>query len=150
VPDTISPTTVQNEAEPVVWRPDRDPKQPSWPVPPLLTQVWRGARGLCPACGQTHAFAGYLKVVPECSFCGAPLGSVRADDAPPYFTIFIAGHLLAPFIFGVETAFHPELWVQAAVWLPVSAILCLALLRPVKGATLGLMLKLGMVKTDDA
>ena len=52
-------------------------------------------------------------------------------------------------MFWVDGAFKPELWVHAAIWLPVSVILTMALLRPVKGATLGLMLKLGMVKTDD-
>ncbi len=141
---------VPDNTPPTFWQPDRTPLAPSWPIPPMTTCLWRGARGLCPACGLTHAFAGYLKVVPECAACGAPLGEYRADDAPPYFTIFLVGHLLAPFIFVVETSFHPALWVQAAVWLPTCAIACLVLLRPVKGATLGLMLRLGMVKTDDA
>ena len=151
MPDTNVPYSdaAARPVEPVVWRPDRTPDVPSWPIPALQTAMWRGARGLCPACGETHAFAGYLRVVPECSHCGAPLGLFRADDAPPYFTIFIVGHLLAPLIFLVETSYHPAMWVQAAMWLPGSAVLCLALLRPVKGATLGLMLKLGMVKTDD-
>ena len=134
---------------PIVWQPDRTPAVPSWPIPPLSTALWRGFRCRCPACGETPCFAGYLKVVPECTHCGAPLGLYRADDAPPYFTIFLAGHLLAPLIFGVETAFHPALWLQAAIWLPACTILCMVLLRPVKGATLGLMLRLGMVKTDD-
>ena len=146
MPDTI----LSAATPPVVWRPDRTQAAPAWPVPPLLTQMWRGARGLCPACGQTHAFVGYLKVAPECSNCGAPLGDVRADDAPPYFTIFIVGHLLAPLIFFVETTYHPALGLQAAVWLPLCVVLTMGLLRPVKGATLGLMLKLGLVKTDDA
>lgn len=140
---------VPDSTPPHVWQPDRTQALPAWPIPPLMTALWRGARGLCPACGKTHVFAGYLKVVPECLECGAPLGSYRADDAPPYFTIFIAGHLLAPIIFTVETTFHPALWLQAAIWLPVCALACVLLLRPVKGATLGLMLRLGMVKTDD-
>ena len=133
-----------------LWQPDREPDAPAWPIPPLLTALGRGARGLCPACGQTHAFKGYLAVVPVCENCGAPLGSYRADDAPPYFTIFLVGHLLAPIIFLVETSYHPPLWLQAAIWLPVCIALTLVLLRPVKGATLGLMLRLGMVKMDDA
>ncbi len=134
---------------PTFWQPDRTPLAPAWPIPPMSTALWRGARGLCPACGQTHIFAGYLKVVPICTHCTAPLGAYRADDAPPYFTIFLVGHLLAPIIFLVETTYHPALWIQAAIWLPVCAIACLVLLRPVKGATLGLMLRLGMVKTDE-
>ena len=122
--------------------------QPPWPIPPLFTALGRGLMGRCPACGQTHAFAGYLKVVPECLVCGAPLGRVRADDAPPYFVVFAVGHIVVPLLFWMETALHPPLWVHAAVWLPVSTILALVLLRPIKGATLGLMLKLNMVKAD--
>ena len=85
-------------------------------------------------------------MVPECVDCGAPLGAVRADDAPPYFTIFIVGHILIPVMFSIERAYEPALWLQAAVGLPVALVMCLVLLRPVKGATLGLMLKLGMMK----
>ena len=69
-----------------------------------------------------------------------------ADDAPPYFTILIVGHLMVPMIFALETMVRPELWVHAAIWLPMCVILSMALLRPVKGATLGLMLTLGMTK----
>lgn len=145
----MSDMTPPVSAARTVWQPDRTPVAPAWPIPPLATAMWRGARGLCPACGQTHAFAGYLAVVPVCSHCTAPLGEYRADDAPPYFTIFLVAHLLAPIIFTVETSFHPALWLQAAVWLPVCLVACLVLLRPVKGATLGLMVKLGMVKTDE-
>ena len=134
---------------PTRWQPDRRPVAPPWPVPALSVAMWRGARGLCPACGQTRAFAGYLRVVPECHHCGAPLGSMRADDAPPYFTIMIVGHLLVPLMFWLETSVRPALWVHAAVWLPLSLVLTLALLRPVKGATLGLMLKLGLTKAHD-
>ena len=133
----------------VTWTPDRTVADPPWPIPPLLTAMWRGVRCLCPACGQTKAFRGYLKVVPECLNCGAPLGRYRADDAPPYFTIFIVGHLLVPVMYWTETGYRPELWVLAAIFLPVALLMTTLLLRPVKGATLGLMLKLGMVKSDD-
>ena len=150
MPDTALTQAALTDVLPAaVWRPDRDPVAPAWPLPPLMTQLWRGARGLCPACGKTHAFNGYLTVVRECSNCGAPLGALRADDAPPYFTILLVGHLLAPIIFFVETTYHPDLGMQAAIWLPACVVLTLGLLRPVKGATLGLMLNLGMVKTDD-
>ena len=86
--------------------------------------------------------------MPECTHCGAPLGSYRADDAPPYFTIFIVGHLLVPILYWVETAYRPALWIHAAIFLPLALVMTLGLLRPIKGATLGLMLKLGMVRTD--
>ena len=134
---------------PIRWQPDRSPKLPSWPVPPMLTAVARGARGLCPACGQTHAFIGYLRVASQCVACGAPLGELRADDAPPYFTVFIVAHVVVGLMFAIYQAYDPPLWVQAAIWLPVTVILSIGLLRPIKGATLGLMLKLGMMKSAD-
>jgi uncharacterized protein (DUF983 family) len=79
-----------------------------------------------------------------CSACGAPVGRVRADDAPPYFTIFLVGHIVVPLMLLLERGSAPDLWVMAAIFLPLTLALCLILLRPVKGATLGLMLALGM------
>jgi len=140
---------VPDSNAPIQWQPDRSPQQPPWPVPPLLTALARGARGLCPACGQTHAFNGYLSVVPKCLACGAPLGEVRADDAPPYFTIFIVGHIVVGAMFAVDQAYSPPFWLQALIWLPATLVLCLVLLRPIKGATLGWMLKLGLLKPAD-
>jgi uncharacterized protein (DUF983 family) len=109
--------------------------------------VARGFRCRCPACGQTRLFQGYLTVTPECAHCGAPLGLARADDAPPYFTILVVGHLLVPSMFMLEQVWQPSLWVDAAIWLPTALALTLLLLRPIKGATVGLMLTLGMLKS---
>ncbi len=130
------------------WQPDRTPPPPHWQVPPLLTALGRGFVCHCPACGKTQLFQGYLRVVPECTNCGAPLGLARADDAPPYFTIFVVGHIVVPGMYMVERAYTPPLWVHAAIWLPLTVILSLLLLRPIKGATVGLMLRLGLMKSD--
>ena len=132
---------------PTRWRPDRDAAAPAWPVPPLATALGRGVRMRCPACGQTPLFIGYLTVTPVCANCGAPLGLARADDAPPYFTIAIVGHVIVGAMWAVERAYAPPLWLHAAIWIPLTLVLTLALLRPIKGATVGLMLTLGMLKT---
>ena len=55
-----------DQPPPVRWQPDRTPALPPWPAPPLFTAMGRGIMGRCPACGQTHLFKGYLKVVPQC------------------------------------------------------------------------------------
>ncbi len=141
MPDTNQPTR---------WQPDRSPQPTPWPTPSLPVALIRGARGVCPACGLTRAFTGYLRVAPYCTACGAPLGSLRADDAPPYFTVFIVAHVVVGLMLLTDQLFDPPLWLQAAIWLPFTVMLCLVLLRPVKGATLGLMLKLGFMKSDDA
>ncbi|MBU6498925.1 MAG: DUF983 domain-containing protein [Rhodospirillales bacterium] len=137
-----------SQALPVRWQPDRAPKATPWPVPSLASAMARGFAGRCPACGTTRLFCGYLRVVDACGACGAPLGELRADDAPPYFTIAIVGHIIILGMLMLEKAASPPLWVHAAIWLPLTTILSLTLLRPIKGATVGLMLKLGMFKSD--
>lgn len=135
----------------VRWQPDRT--QPGEPEPGapdtrpgFFTAIGRGLLCKCPNCGKAPAFQGYLKVVPECPVCHVPLGAVRADDAPPYFTIFIVGHVLVPIMFWQDFHYNPPIWVLAAIWLPATALACLLLLRPIKGATLGLMLRVGLMK----
>lgn len=98
----------------------------------------RGARSFCPSCGNGALFSRYLKVKDHCSSCGEALHHHRTDDAPPYFTILIAGHIIVPLLLAFETAFTPPLWVHAAIWLPLTTLVCLALLPPVKGAIVGL------------
>ncbi len=116
-------------------------------MPPLPVALARGALCRCPACGEGKLFQGYLRVAPQCRHCGAPLGLARADDAPPYFTILLLGHILVPTMFLVERGWQPSMWLEAAIFLPLALVLSLLLLRPVKGATVGLMLALGMLKS---
>ena len=39
---------------PIRWQPDRTPKLPPWPLPPLAVAIGRGLRCRCPACGKSH------------------------------------------------------------------------------------------------
>jgi uncharacterized protein (DUF983 family) len=126
------------------WEPHPSAPAPS-DAPPVRfwTAVARGIRNRCPVCGEGKVFAGYLRVVGTCAHCGAPLGRLRADDAPPYFTIFLVGHLLLPPVLWIEKAYQPPMWLHMVVWLPAFALACILLLRPAKGATVGLMSRLG-------
>jgi len=105
---------------------------------PVLRAMLRGALLRCPACGSGSIFAGYLKVVDECSDCGEALHHHRADDAPPYFTIFIVGHIVVGLVLSIEMAYRPALWVHGLLWLPLTVILAVLFLPPVKGALVGL------------
>ncbi|ONG51881.1 hypothetical protein BKE38_15325 [Pseudoroseomonas deserti] len=135
--------------QPQRWEPHRSQAERVAALPPLTTMLKRGAMNRCPVCGVGEVFAGYLVVVPACRHCDAPLGRVRADDAPPYFTIFIVGHVLLPGVFWVEKAYMPPMWLHMVVWLPLFTLACLVLLRPIKGATVGLMLRLGFGGDED-
>lgn len=135
---------------PIIWQQARAAAvAPTWPVPPVGTAVARGLHGRCPACGEEHLFRRFLKVVPVCRGCGAPLGSARADDAPPYITILLVGHIVVPLMLIMQRVQHPPDWVEGVIFLPMTAILCLLLLQPIKGGVLGAMVSFGMLKTPD-
>ena len=133
---------------PTEWRPDRSADRTSDPLPSLPTAIGRGLLGRCPACGKSHLFNGFLKVVANCAHCAAPLGLTRADDAPPYFTIFVTGHIVVPLMMAVDRAQEPSTLTMAAIFLPLTLVLALGLLRPIKGGTVGLMVNLNMLKSD--
>ena len=104
----------------------------------LWTGISRGFCRKCPNCGEGKLFRGYLKIQPTCAACGHDNGRYPADDAPPYFTILIVGHLVV-----APTLFFPFIWtwpagLVVAVTIPPLIILTLALLPLVKGATVGL------------
>ena len=135
--------------ETVLWQPDRSAARVSWPVPSTAKALGRGFACKCPSCGKTKLFNGYLRVTESCAECAAPLGSYRADDAPPYFTIFAVGHIVVPLMLMVDMHFDIPDWIQTAFWVPASLALTLGLLRPIKGATVGVMLRLGMAKAGE-
>jgi uncharacterized protein (DUF983 family) len=126
------------------WQPDRKAATPP-ALPPFMTMLGRGAMNRCPVCAQGKVFNGFLTIAPGCPHCGTDFSQLRADDAPPYIVIFVAGHVLLPPIFWVEKAWMPPMWLHMVIWLPLFAIICTLMLRPVKGAVLGWMIRLGPV-----
>jgi len=133
---------------PIHWQPDRTPRLPPWPVPSLFTALGRGLMGHCPVCGKGRLFDGFLRVMAECEHCHAPLGLARADDAPPYFTILIVGHIVIPLMLVTQKLYDPSTWMLTAIYVPLTLVLSVGLLRPVKGATVGLMMAFNMLKSD--
>lgn len=110
----------------------------------LTKAMWRGFRGKCPNCGEGRLFGRFLKVADSCGHCGEELIHQRADDFPAYLVMVVVGHLVVPAILAVETAYAPPVWLQLAVWLPVTLFASLALLQPTKGAIVGLQWQIGM------
>lgn len=104
----------------------------------------RGAAMHCPACGQGKIYHGFLKVAATCPSCHEELHHQRADDAPPYFTMFIVGHIIVAAVMVVEKVYAPELWVHGMIWTPLILALSLLLLPRIKGALIGLQWALRM------
>ena len=102
-----------------------DEQRPAWGL-----AMRRGAAGRCPACGKGRIFARFLKVDRACSRCGTELHHHRADDLPPYVTIFIVGHVVGYGIFLSEMRYEAPLWFHLAVWPALTVIMALLLMQP--------------------
>jgi uncharacterized protein (DUF983 family) len=105
------------------------------PVKPALLRGWRRR---CPACGEGRMMSGYLAVAPACPACGEDLTPQRADDGPAYATILIVGHLAAPLMLWVYTAYRPSPAVFATTFALGAVVLSLWLLPRLKGAFVAL------------
>lgn len=103
-----------------------------------------GLRCRCPACGEGKLFSGFLQVVPNCPRCGEEMHHHRADDLPAYLVVVIVGHVIVASFMAVEMTSSLSTWQHLAMWVPLTIIMALALLRPVKGAVVGLQWALGM------
>jgi uncharacterized protein (DUF983 family) len=115
----------------------------------LWTAFRRGLRGRCPRCGQGKLFRAFLKVDGHCPVCGLDYSPHRADDLPAYLVIVIVGHIVVPMILWIETDYSPSVPLQLSIYLPLTLILSLLLLQPVKGAVVGVQWALRMHGFDE-
>lgn len=99
-----------------------------------LRATLTGFRGRCPNCGSGPILKGFLKVRDHCTVCREPFHHHRADDGPAYLTILIVGHLMAPAMLIVFTAWRPEPLVLFTIFLVATVGLSLYLLPRLKGA----------------
>ncbi|HLH94401.1 MAG TPA: DUF983 domain-containing protein [Xanthobacteraceae bacterium] len=104
----------------------------------------RGFRGRCPNCGRGRMFPRFLKVADLCPACGEELFHQRADDFPAYIVIVVVGHIVVWLALSVQMAFAPAMWLQYALWLPLTFGLALGLVQPVKGAIIASQWFMGM------
>ncbi len=108
------------------------------PKRPLYKALTRGWRGKCPACGEGKLFSAYLKVNDICPACGEELFHHRADDAPPYITILLVGHILVGLLLHLEMVWSIPPYAYLLTLVPLAVVLPLLLLPPIKGAVVGL------------
>jgi uncharacterized protein (DUF983 family) len=110
-------------------------------TPRAASPVWAAIAGRCPACGRGKLFRGYLELAPSCSVCGLDYGAADAGDGPAVFVILITGFLVVGGALIVEILYMPPYWLHALIWGPLAIVLPLLLLRPFKGALVGLQFR---------
>ena len=111
--------------------------------------ILKGIQCRCPKCGEGKLFNKWLKVTTSCNMCGEDLYHERAQDFPPYITIMIVGHVILTLVMLVEGNFEWSLNTHLLVWLPLSLIMALALMQPVKGGVVGMQWAIRMFGFDE-
>jgi uncharacterized protein (DUF983 family) len=114
------------------------------PARPIWNAMLNGMRGRCPQCGEGRLFRSFSKTVPVCEHCGLEIHHHRADDFPAYIVILIVGHITIGGMLAVEITTNLPMWMHLAIWAPLTVILAIGLLQPVKGAIVGLQWALYM------
>ena len=100
---------------------------------PPQSSLMVGLKACCPRCGKGKLFKGFLTVAPKCDNCGLDYGFIDAGDGPAVFIILIVGFIVVGLALFVEVAYQPPYWVHAIIWIPLTLLLTIGLLRPFKG-----------------
>ncbi|MDR3525661.1 MAG: DUF983 domain-containing protein [Rhizomicrobium sp.] len=102
-----------------------------------MTSIGRAALlGLCPHCGKGKLYNGLLKIAPRCTVCGLDYAIFDAGDGPAVFVVLIAGGLVTAAALWVEFTFSPPIWVHGLLWIPLTTLLILVMLRWTKSLLL--------------
>ncbi len=104
--------------------------------------IFRGVRRQCPYCGQGKLFKRYINLLPFCGHCGGRYKELHADDAPPYITILIVGHIVVPLLLTWEQTAPSPVWMMACGASLLTLLLSLILLPVIKGGVVGVLAKL--------
>lgn len=105
---------------------------------PEADPVSAGLAGRCPRCGEGRLFDGFLRLAPSCRSCGLDYRFADSGDGPAVFVILIAGFLVVGLLLWTEIRYEPPIWVHLVIFLPMTLILCLGMLRPLKGLLIAL------------
>lgn len=105
---------------------------------PFKIAALRAVIGRCPACGEGKLFRAYLKQVESCSACGERFGHIRADDAAPWLTLIVLGHVFLPLILLFNWDWMP-LWTAMLSMSALRMALALVLLPRSKALVLAIL-----------
>jgi uncharacterized protein (DUF983 family) len=100
-----------------------------------------GLRSRCPACGRGPLFEGFLSVRRGCPACGADLSGQDSGDGAVAFIVLLVGAVVVTLALLTEVAYAPPVWLHLVLWLPLTVILVLALMRPFKSVLIALQYK---------
>jgi uncharacterized protein (DUF983 family) len=106
----------------------------------------------CPNCGEAPLFCGYLRVCPRCEACGEDLSNADSGDGPVVFILLIVGAIGCFGLLFTEFTFHPPVWLEIIIFLPLMGVMTLAALRPFKAILIAMQFhnRASEARNDDA
>ena len=105
---------------------------------PPISAICAGLAGRCPRCGDGRLFTGFINVAPHCQACGLDFAFADSGDGPAVFVALFGGFIVLGAALWTEVEFQPPMWVHMIVFLPLTLIVCLGMLRPLKGLLIAL------------
>lgn len=94
--------------------------------------------GACPRCGARTLFAGPTRFTDRCRACALDYTQFNVGDGPAAFLTLILGAVIVGLAMALELTVHPPLWLHMLLWIPVTAVGVVVLLRLAKGALIAL------------
>ena len=105
---------------------------------PPISPISAGLAGRCPRCGDGRMFSGFITVAPRCEVCGLDYSFADSGDGPAVFVALFGGFAVLGAALWTEIVYQPPMWVHMVVFLPLTLVVCLGLLRPFKGLLIAL------------
>jgi uncharacterized protein (DUF983 family) len=126
---------MQAQSMPIEWK---TPAEDGSEKRDVAKAMKRGLFCRCPNCGEGKLFRAYLKPVDHCANCNADYTHQRADDLPAYLSIVVVGHIVVGGFMMTDMVWTLSNWTHLAIWTPLTVLLALATIQPIKGAVIGL------------
>ena len=105
---------------------------------PPLSPVSTGLAGRCPRCGDGRLFKGFITIADHCDVCGQDFTFADSGDGPAIFVMLIAGFVIVGLALWIEVSYEPPMWIYPLIFLPLTLVVCLGMLRPLKGVLVAL------------
>lgn len=105
---------------------------------PPLSPVAAALKGRCPRCGKGALFSRVIVFAPRCATCGLDFRAFNVGDGAASFLILIVGAIVTGLAMWLELSRSPPWYVHVMLWLPLTLVLSLALMRFAKAILLAL------------
>lgn len=105
---------------------------------PVLDPIQTGLKSRCPRCGEGQLFHGYLSVKPKCSACGLDNSFIDTGEGPAVLVMLVVGFVILGSALWLDSQLTMPVWLHIFIWLPLSILLSLFLLRKMKAVMIAL------------